>query len=207
MTRTFTQVPPDSTGDKLSMRSYVVGADTLHSQGVYFDGLPTYRLLTANQTPANSKYHFYLLNNAASGQSLYILRAYYVNLAVSAVTGVVNQFDVRRATGASPTGGAAITALALNTADPAIANVTLHGGATGGVTDGSVIESFVISSEEQTAAVGNFDRFAHGFPFLQQPVGSRPWTLRPGEGIGVKQNGAGTVGTFQWIVDFAVEPD
>ena len=45
MSRTFTQVPPDSTGDKLAMRSYVVGADTLHSQGIHFDGLPTFRVL------------------------------------------------------------------------------------------------------------------------------------------------------------------
>ena len=34
MSRTFTQVPPDSTGDKLAMRSYTAGADVLHSQAL-----------------------------------------------------------------------------------------------------------------------------------------------------------------------------
>lgn len=207
MSRTFTQVPPDSTGDKLAMRSYTAGADVLHSQGIFVDGLPTYRAVSANQTPANSKYHIYLLNNAASAQSVIILRAFYINLTVTAVTGVVNQFDIRRATGASPTGGAAITPVAANSADPALANVTAYGGATGGLVDGSVLQSLVISSEEQTAAVGNFDRFTHGFPFLDIPRGGRPMVLRPGEGLGVKQNGTGTVGAFQWVIDFMVEPD
>jgi hypothetical protein len=209
MSRSFTQVPPDSTGDKLAMRSYVAGADTLHSQGVHFDGLPTYRSVTANQTPANSKWHTYLLNNAGSAQSLIILGLRYVNLQTGAVTGVVNQFDVRRATGASPTGGAAITPVQMNTADPALANVTAYGGATGGVTDGSVLESVIVSSEEQTAAVGNIDRLLQLFPYIMAPQNGwgRPLILRPGEGMGVKQNGTGTVGAFQWIIDFAMEPD
>ncbi len=209
MARTFTQVPPDSTGDKLAMRSWVDGADTKHSQGVYFDGLPTYRAVSANQTPANSKYHIYLFNNSGSAQSLIILRLFYVNLAVSGITGVVNQFDIRLSASTTPTGGAAITPLTMNSADPALANVTAYGGATGGIVDGSVVQSFVISSEEQTAAVGNFDRFTHSFPFLEPDRTSfgRPKILRPGEGLGVKQNGAGTVGTFQWIIDFAVEAD
>jgi hypothetical protein len=209
MSRTFTQVPPDSTGDKLAMRSYTAGSDLLHSQGVFLDGLPTFRAVSAAQTPANSKYHIYLLNNTGSGQGLIILGLHFVNLALSAVTGVVNQFDIRRATGASPAGGAAITPIAANSADPALQNVTAYGGATSGVSDGSVAQSLVISSEEQTAAVGNFDRFTHGFPFLVPPPfgWGRPMVLRPGEGLGVKQNGAGAVGSFQWIIDFAVDVD
>jgi hypothetical protein len=209
MARTFTQVPPDSTGDKLDMRSYSVGADVLHSQGVHFGGLPTFRATSANIVPANSKYHIYLLNQAASGQGIIILGLWYVNLQTGAVTGVVNQFDIRKATGATPTGGAAITPAPFNSADPALTGVTAYGGATGGVTDGTVLQSMVISSEEQTAAVGNFDRFTHGFPFLAPSQSSygRPLVLRPGEGLGVKQNGAGTVGALQWIIDFAVELD
>jgi hypothetical protein len=208
MARTFTQVPPDSTGDKLTMQTFVVASDTFHTQGVYNPGLPTYRAISADQTPANSKYHTYIQNNAASGQTVYILGIRYVNLAATAVVGVVNRFDIRRATGASPTGGASITPVAANSADPALSAVTCYGGATGGIVDGSIIESTVISSEEHTAAVGNFDRFTHGFPFLPvlAPWG-RPHALRPAEGLGVKQNGAGTVGSFQWIIDFCVEAD
>lgn len=209
MSRTFTQVPPDSTGDKLTMQAFVAGADTFHTQGVYAPGLPTFRAVSAAITPANSKYHVYLLNQAASGQSIHLLALRYVNLAVSAITGVVNQFDVRRATGTTPTGGAAITPIAANSADPALTGVTAYGGATGGVTDGSVLESMVLSSDEHTAAATNIDRLLPLYPGMLVPPSpwGRPHTLRPGEGLGVKQNGAGTVGSFQWIIDFAVEAD
>ena len=209
MTKTYTQVPPDSTGDKLDMMSFPRGADTVHSQGVYFPGLPTFRAVTADIVPANSKYHIYLLNNSGSGQTVYILGMWYYGLAVSGVTGVVNRFDVRRATGASPAGGAAITPIAANSADTALANVTAYGGATSGVSDGSIVQSIVLTSEEHTTAVANNALFTFATPVLQPPPSSwgRPMALRPAEGIGVKQNGAGTVNTFQWIIDFCVEPD
>jgi len=45
MTNTVVQVPPDSSGSKLQMRSYTRGANTVLSQGVYWDGLPTFRVL------------------------------------------------------------------------------------------------------------------------------------------------------------------
>ncbi len=69
--------------------------------------------------------------------------------------------------------------------------------ATSGISDGSIVQSMIVSSEENTAAVGNFDRFTHGYPFLTPPPfgWGRPMVLRPTEGIGVKQNGAGTVTT------------
>lgn len=127
---------------------------------------------------------------------------------VTAVTGVVNRFDIRRATGATPTGGAAITPVAANSADPALTGVTAYGGATGGITDGSIVESIAVSTEEHTATVADIDRLLQQVPMLAPPFPwGRPMTLRPGEGIGVKQNGAGTVGTLQWIVDFCVESD
>lgn len=207
MARSFTQVPPDSTGDKLTMQTFTVASDTFSTQGVYLPGLPTYRAVSADITPANSKYHVYLLNNTGSAQSVYILGVRYYNN-VTAVTGVVNRFDIRRATGASPAGGASITPITHNSADPALANVTAYGGATSGVTDGSIVESIAVSTEEHTATVADFDRLLQQMPMLAPPYPwGRPMTLRPGEGIGVKQNGAGTVGTLQWIVDFAVEAD
>lgn len=208
MTRSYTQVPPDSTGDKLAMRTYTQGADTVSEQGVYLPGLPTYRSVSADITPANSKYHTYLYNQSGSSQSVIILGIRYYNN-VTAVTGVVNRFDIRRATGTTPTGGASITPIAHNSADTALANVTAYGGATGGITDGSIVESIAVSTEEHTATVADIDRVLQRFPMLEPgPIGwSRPMVLRPGEGIAVKQNGTGAVGTLQWIVDFAVEAD
>lgn len=209
MARTFTQVPPDSTGDKLTMQKFTVGADDFHTQGVYNPGLPTFRAVTADIVPANNKYHVYLLNNTGSAQSLYLLSVRYRVIGTAAVTGVLNRFDHRRATGATPTGGASITPIAHNSADPALSGVTAHGGATGGLVDGSILDSQLISSEEGTAVPTNTMQVVDMLPGLYAPLApwGRPITLRPGEGWGIKQNGAGAVNTMQWIVDFAVEAD
>jgi hypothetical protein len=209
MAKTITQIPPDSTGDKLDMISFPRGADTVLLQGVIPSGLPTYRAVSADQTPANSKYHIYLLNNSGSAQTVYLLAVRYRVIAPGTVTGVLNRFDIRRATGASPTGGASITPIAHNSADTALANVTAHGGATGGLVDGSILESMLISSEEGTAVPANTMQVVDQMPGLFVPLQpwGRPHALRPAEGFGVKQNGAGTVNSFQWIIDFCVEPD
>jgi hypothetical protein len=191
------------------MRTFVQGADTVSEQGVFLPGLPTYRSVTADITPANSKYHTYLYNQAATGQSVIILGIRYRNVSVTAVTGVVNRFDIRRATGTTPSGGASITPITNNSADVALSGVTAYGGATGGVSDGSIVESMAVSSEEHTALTTDVDRITELFPLLAPHMAgwARPMILRPGEGIGVKQNGAGTAGAFQWIIDFCVEAD
>ncbi len=206
MSATFTQVPPDSTGDKLMMRSYTRGADTVHSQGVYFDGLPTFRVLAPNIVPATNKYHIVLRNNSGSGQTLYLLGLYMMNVNVTAVTGVINQFDFRRVTG-TPT-LTAITPYAFNSDDPALANVTAGHTATAGLTDSTIILPLVQSSEENTAVPTNTNMYLHHRNLLPalHPMG-RPLALRPDQAVAVKQTGAGTVGALTWIIDFAVEAD
>lgn len=207
MANSFTQVPPDSTGDKLAMRSYVRGADTLHSQGVYFDGLPTFRLLCPAIVPATNKYHIVLRNNTGSAQTLWLLGLYAINDNVTAVTGVINQFNFRRVTG-TPT-LTAVTPYAYNSNDPALANVVAGHTATAGLTDSTIITPFALSSEENTASPVNTNQ---QLPFManllpqMHPYG-RPLALRPDQGVAVKQIGTGAVGALSWILDFAVEAD
>lgn len=206
MANTFTQVPPDSTGDKLAMRSYTRGADTLHSQGVYFDGLPTFRVLAPAIVPAANKYHIVLKNNTGSAQTLWLLGLYAINDGVTAVTGVINQFNFRRVTG-TPT-LTALTPYAFNSADPALSGVTAGHTATAGLTDSTIILPMVLSSEENTAVPTNTGMFLHHRNLLpmMHPMG-RPLALRPDEAVAVKQIGAGAVGALSWVIDFAVEPD
>lgn len=207
MAQTFTQVPPDSTGDKLQMRSYTRGSDTVLSQGVYFDGLPTYRLMTEAIVPATNKYHIVLRNNTGSSQTVYLLGLYAINDNVTAVTGVINQFYFRRVTG-TPT-MTSVTPYAYNSADPALANVVAGHTATSGLTDSSMISRFVVSSEENTAVPTNTGMFLQHVANLLPPLHpyGRPLALRPDEGVAVKQIGAGTVGALTWILDFSVEAD
>lgn len=206
MTRTFTAVPPDSTGDKLAMRSYTVGADLMHSQGVYFDGLPTFRLFTDSIVPAANKYHIYLGNNAGSAQTLFLVGAYALNLQTAAITGVINRFNMRRVTG-TPT-LTAVTPYAFNSADGALAGVTAGHTATAGLSDSTIVQPFVLSSEENTASPLNTTPFLHHTNLLPAiNAYSRPMALRPGEAMAIKQVDAGAVGALSWIFDFAVEPD
>lgn len=207
MSSTFTQVPPDSTGDKLQMRSYTRGADVVNSQGVYFDGLPSYRLMIPAIVPAANKYHIVLRNNTGSAQTVYLNGLYCIPDGVTAVTGVINQFNARYVSG-TPT-LTSVTPLARNSADPALANCVFGHTATAGLTDGSIITPFLVSSEEGTAVPVNTSLH---LPFMANLLGpdyfnGRPWALRPNEGFAVKQIGSGTVGTLSWILDFSVEPD
>lgn len=206
MANTYTQVPPDSTGDKLQMRSYTRGADTVHSQGVYFDGLPTFRVLAPAIVPATNKYHIVLRNSTGSAQTLYLLGLYAINDNVTAVTGVINQFNFRRVTG-TPT-MTSLTPYAFNSADPALANVVAGHTATAGLTDSTIILPMVLSSEENTAVptnTGMFLQMQNLLPMMHSY--GRPLALRPDEGVAVKQIGAGSVGALSWILDFSVEPD
>lgn len=206
MANTYTQVPPDSTGDKLQMRSYTRGADTVQSQGVYFDGLPTFRVLAPAIVPATNKYHIVLRNSTGSAQTLYLLGLYAINDNVTAVTGVINQFNFRRVTG-TPT-MTSLTPYAFNSADPALANVVAGHTATAGLSDSTIILPMVLSSEENTAVptnTGMYLQHANLLPMMH-PY-SRPLALRPDEGVAVKQIGAGSVGALSWILDFSVEPD
>lgn len=206
MARTHTAVPPDSTGDKLAMRSYTAGADLLHSQGVNFDGLPTYRILCESGAPAASKYHIYLGNNSGSAQTVYLLGLYALNLQTAAVTGVINRFNFRRVKG-TPT-QTAVTPYAYNSADPALAAVTAGHTATAGLTDSTIIMPLILSSEEQTAVPANTSQHLHHMNLLPAVHShGRPMALRPAEAVAVRQVDAGTVGSFAWIIDFSVEPD
>jgi hypothetical protein len=207
MTQSFTQVPPNSTGNKLQMRQYIRGANTVQSQGVYFDGLPSFRLMIPAIVPAANKYHIVLRNNLGSAQTIFLNGLYCVPDGVTAVTGVINQFNARRVTG-TPT-LTSVAPLAFNTADPSLANVVAGHTVTAGLTDGAIITPFVVSSEENTAVPTNTNM---QLPFIANLLGpmyqyGRPWALRPDEGFAVKQIGAGTVGTVAWILDFSVEAD
>lgn len=206
MTSTFTQVPPDSTGDKLAMRSYTRGADLMHSQGVYYDGLPTFRLMAPAIVPAANKYHIVLHNNTGSAQTVYILGLYAINDSVTGVTGVINQFNFRRTTGAPTL--TALTATPFNSDDPALASVTAGHTATAGLVDGAIMIPLALSSEENTAVPTNTGMFLQHLNLMPAAHSyGRPMALRPAQGCAVKQIGAGTVGTLSWIIDFAVEPD
>lgn len=206
MARSFTQVPPDSNGDKLAMRSYTAGADVLHSQGVHFDGLPTYGALFEGTALAANAYHAYLRNDTGSAQTLWLLALYLINVQTAAITGGIARFDLRRVTG-TPT-QTAVTPWAFNTADPALAGVTAGRAVTAGLTDGQILRPIMMSTEEQTASAANVQQLVDAVNHLSLAhPHMRPKALRPGEAIALKQVTAVTAGGLAVLAHFALEPD
>lgn len=198
-------VPPDSTGAQLRMRSQTIAAEVVQEQAIYEPGLPTYRAFVDANVPAANEHHIALFNQAGSNQSVYVLGLYYVNLSIAGVTGVLKRYDIKRVT-ASMSGGTDLTALLFDARNPALANVQLKQAPTT-PTEGAILKPLIIMSEEHTAAVGNMLLLLSEMNLMPPYKGGQPWTFRPGEGFSVKQITSSTVGSFAWILDFAVEAD
>jgi hypothetical protein len=202
MSVSFTQVPPDSTGDKLFMRERVRGADTVLEQGVFLSESPTYSAWANDVAPAASKHMLTLFNAAGSGVvvKVHALRAYLLQIA--AVTGVTLRWDVLKASASSA--GTAITPDKWDSGNAALpAGVTAR--TNGTVTAGNRLAGMIVSGEEHTTALPM--RMAEGIDLM--PFGlvkSNPLTLREGEGITVQNVTSSTVGTFGLLVLFSVEP-
>lgn len=202
MAQTFTQVPPDSTGDKLLMLDRVVGADTVLMQGVSLDYAPTYTAWANDVAPAASKHMLTIFNAAASGVvvEIYDLRA--VLLQIAAVTGVTLRWDILKASAASA--GTTITPEKHDSGSAALpAGVTVRTGGT--VTGGSRLSGLIVSGEEITTAQAPMVR-AEGqdlLPQLNRPK-CKPIVLREGEGLTVQNVTSSTVGTFGLSVTFGV---
>lgn len=203
MAKTFTQVPPDSTGDKLRMRSLVEGADTLHDQGVFIAGLPTYLLVADAVVFAANKHHISIFNNAGSAQTICLLSLKFVNLAVSGVVGVPLRFDIRKTTAQSV--GTAITPVFLDTRNPALAGIQYATGAT--ITNGALIKPIIRQTDEQLALTTNVLPLIEELNLLEINDSGQAYSLRPGEGMTVQQITSSVIGSYAWMMKFTVEPD
>lgn len=202
MSTSFTQVPPDSTGDKLHMVERVVGADTVLSQVVSFEHAPTYMAWANDVAPAASKHMLTIFNAVASGVvvEIYDLRA--ILLQIAAVTGVTLRWDILKCSASSA--GTALTPEKYDSGAAALpAGVTVR--TNGTVTAGARLGAVIMSGEEITTAQAPMVR-AEGqdlLPQLKNPK-AKPIVLREGEGLTVQNITSSTVGTFGLSVTFGV---
>ena len=202
MAESFTQVPPNSTGNKMRTRSRVIGADTVHEQGVFTAALPTYYALADAVAFAANKQHLSIFNNAGSNQIIAIKKLFHINLSLSAVTGVAVRFDVKKTTAQSV--GTAITANSADSTNPALSGVQIATGAT--VTEGAILYPITTQNDEITAANTAIANYLMQFGNLAlEGVEQQEYRLRPGEGMTIKQITSTTVGSFAWLMSFTVE--
>jgi len=203
MADSFTQVPPDSTGDKLHMRSRVRGADTVLQQSVFLSHGETWSGLADAVAFAANKFHISILNAAGSGKCVTIHDLRWVNLSIAAVTGVGIRFDVKKITAHS--GGTALTPDAWDTINAALpAQVTLRTGATS-VTEGNLLFPFTANNDENPLTGLNPQMMGNSIlPGIADPK-SGALVLREGQGLCVKQITSSTIGSWAWILQFSIE--
>lgn len=198
--RTFTQVPPDSTGDKLAMRNRTKGADTILEQSVYLSEEETYSAVADAVAFAANKHHITLFNATGSGVTVRVHQIRPINLSLAAISGVGIRFDVRRATAASA--GTTVTPEKFDTNNSNLpAGVTVR--TNGTVTNGNLLYPFAMNNDEIPLTGINTNAQIKNIFFNE--LKNQPFVLRENEGITVQQITSSTVGSFAWLIIFSVE--
>ncbi len=202
MANSYTQVPPNSTGNKMRTRTRVIGADTVHEQATFQGALPTYYAVADAVALAANKHHISIFNGAGSGKIVAIKKLFQINLSLAAVTGVALRFDMKRSTAQSA--GTAITPQSMDTDNPALSGITVATGAT--ITEGGLLFPFVTNSDEVTAANTAVSNFLTQYGNLVlESTEMQEVRLREGQGFTVKQITSSTVGSFAWLMAFTVD--
>lgn len=201
MADSYLQLPADGAGKKLRTRTRVQGPDTVHEQAVFEGASPTYYIWVTPMATAQNKYLLALLNTGT--QVVRVKKLFLINAALTAVTGVGMQYDVKRSS--TITGGTAVTPNPADTADGAVSGLTCVHSPTS-VTEGVLLYSWFTNNDE----VGATNAFPSNY--LQalgniQPEGPeiRELTLRQNEGCTVKQITSTAVGIYGVLAVITVE--
>jgi hypothetical protein len=203
MSGTFIQVPPNSTGEKLRMRSRVIGADTVLEQAVFQGALPTYYAVADNVAFAASKSHISIMNAAGSGKMIAVRKLFAVNLSIGAITGAALRMDARRITAHS--GGTAVTPVKADTLNDNLpAQITVLTNAT--LTGPALLYPFIVTTEEEAASAALTKNMFMAMTNLQpEGLEIQELRLREGEGFAISQITSATVGSFAWFIVFTVD--
>lgn len=203
MADSYTQVPPNSTGNKLRTRTRVIGADTVHEQAVFTGAMPTYYALADAVALAANKHHISIFNGSGSSSLVSIKKLFQINLSLAAVTGVPLRFDMKRTTAQSA--GTAITPATMDTNNPSLpAQITVN--TNGTITESTLLYPFVTQSDEVTAANTAVANYLTQYGNLMlESMEMQEVRLREGQGFTVKQVTSSTVGSFAWLMAFTVE--
>lgn len=205
MAESYTQVPPNSTGNKIRTRTKSIGGNTVHEQAVYQAALPTYYALADAVAFAANKHHISIMNAAGSGKVVAVKKMFMINTQLAAVTGVAVRADVKRATAHSA--GTAVTPVSCDSQNAALpAEITVRTGAT--VTESSLLFPLTFTNDEAgaTQAFPSTQLMA-GLNWMPEGAETQETRLRPGEGLTVKQITSTTVGQFAWLIVFTVDDE
>lgn len=202
MAETNLPVPPDSTGQKLRMRSRKRGANDVVEQAVFMHQAETWMALADAVAFAANKHHWSIFNASGSGKVVQLLDLRYIDLSIAAVTGVGIRFDIKRVTASSA--GTAITCEATDTTNAALpAGVTVR--TNGTITEGNLLWPATLSNDEIPLTGLNTNWLGNTILPAWGDSRAVPLTFREGQGLTVKQITSSTVGSYAWLGIFTVE--
>lgn len=167
---------------------------------------PTFVLSATGTALGNNKSMVSLLNVDAA-KVVKVREVWIVNVATTAVTGVIATFEARRFTGHS--GGSVLTPQSHDPADALDADITAKTGSVIAGESASLLWRRLWSSDEW--GVGTLDTEAaqvsnqEMWPTWTPTHGQKPITLRQNNGITIKCATNTTAGTFDVIIVFTVE--
>ena len=200
MPESFTQVPPNSTGNKMRTRSRVIGSNTVHEQAIFQDALPTYYALADAVGFAANKHMISLYNASGSGKLVVLKKLCLVNLQLTTVTGVAVRQNFSRFS-AVHSAGTLITPTSNDSLNPAIpAGITVRTGAT--LTAGSLLFPLTFANDEVSAT-----QAFPSVPLQWLPEGNevQEVRLREGEGVTVQNITSTVIGSFAYMFVFTLD--
>lgn len=204
MAESYTQVPPNSTGNKIRTRTKVIGGHTVHEQAVYQAALPTYYALADAVTFAQNKHVISICNESGSGKVVAVKKLFMINTQLASVTGVAVRADLKKITAHS--GGSSITPQSCDSTNAAVpAQITVRSAASS-VTEGAIMFPLTFTNDEAgaTQAFPSTQLMA-GLNWVPEGVEIQEMRLREGEGITIKIITNSTVGQFAWLIVFTID--
>lgn len=204
MAESYTQVPPNSTGNKIRTRTKVIGGHTVHEQAVYQAASPTYYALADAVAFAANKQLISIMNESGSGKMLSIKKLFLIDTQLSGVTGVAIRADMKKITAHS--GGSTITCQSADSTNASLpAQITVRTGATS-VSEGAILFPITFTNDE-VGATQAFPSTAllAGLNWMPEGVELQELRLREGEGITLKQITSSTVGQFAFLIVFTCD--
>lgn len=191
-----------NTGDRLK-----VDANFTSPPNVQEQVFPTFIAFAQNIASANNKSMVSLENASGSEKKLKLRDIRIVSMQNTPVTGLVMEFQLRRAT--SHSGGTSITPLAFDTADTLSGSITARTGATITGESASVFMKWRWSTDEWLQGATDVESFDHTinqtFSTYLTQAKMKPITLNANEALTFKCVTNSTTGLFDFQLLFTEE--
>lgn len=202
MAESYIQIPSDGTGKKVRTRQRVIGGNTVEEQYVVAGALPTFYAYYAPTVGATNKI-IAAIWNGSSTEIVKIRKGFLIQSTAAAVTGVQVQFDaIRRST--THTGGTAVTAVPVDTADTLPANITMAGnGPTAGTAAATYFSYFTNNDDNLLGSTTNQTLLQMNSVFPEGPE-IKEVTLRPSQGLTITHVTNSIVTSWGFLLVFTV---